>query len=86
MLPKGKTDVGFAQRIIDMHPDEIPYCCHDMKRSVEHRCEQHADPADCPDALVGRFGEEFGIRVHDGGTSFVAIRFCPWCGTSLTLR
>jgi len=64
-------------------PDEIVFCCPDMKRNVEHRCEQHRDPSDCPDALVGRFGDEFGIRVHDGGTSFVTIRFCPWCGSNL---
>lgn len=26
---------------------------------------------------------EYGIRVIDEGTSFIAIRFCPWCGTTL---
>jgi hypothetical protein len=37
----------------------------------------------CPDALVGYFGDQYGIRVHDGGSSFVAILHCPWCGTEL---
>ena len=67
-------------------PEEFVFCCPDMRRNVEHRCEQHGDPSDCPDALVGRFGDEFGIRIHDGGTSFVTIRFCPWCGSDLMPR
>ena len=26
---------------------------------------------------------EYGIAVTDGGSSFIAIHYCPWCGTSL---
>lgn len=26
---------------------------------------------------------EYGIPVHDGGSSYITIDFCPWCGTSL---
>jgi hypothetical protein len=26
---------------------------------------------------------EYGIKVLDGGTAFVEIRFCPWCGKKL---
>jgi hypothetical protein len=26
---------------------------------------------------------EYGIRVLDGGSSFILIHHCPWCGTSL---
>jgi hypothetical protein len=26
---------------------------------------------------------EYGIRILDGGTSFLEIEFCPWCGTRL---
>jgi hypothetical protein len=31
---------------------------------------------------------EYGILVLDGGSSFIAISHCPWCGTALpdTLR
>lgn len=28
--------------------------------------------------------KEYGLIVHDGGTSYVAIRFCPWCGVRLS--
>jgi hypothetical protein len=26
---------------------------------------------------------EYGITVLDGGSSFISIHYCPWCGTSL---
>lgn len=26
---------------------------------------------------------EYGIRVLDGGSSFVLLRFCPWCGVEI---
>jgi hypothetical protein len=26
---------------------------------------------------------EYGIRVLDGGSSFIVINFCPWCGKNL---
>ena len=25
----------------------------------------------------------YGLYVHDGGSAFVEIRFCPWCGARL---
>ena len=27
---------------------------------------------------------EYGLIVHDGGTSVVVIAFCPWCGSKLS--
>ena len=48
-------------------------------------CDDHPDPTDCPDALVSysaRF-DEYGVRIHDGGSSSLLISFCPWCGASL---
>jgi hypothetical protein len=39
-----------------------------------------------PDAIV-RFHKktkDYGIPIHDGGSSFIEIEFCPWCGTKLT--
>jgi len=26
---------------------------------------------------------EFGIPVHDGGSSHIVIEYCPWCGVNL---
>jgi hypothetical protein len=27
--------------------------------------------------------DEYGIPVLDGGTSYIALNFCPWCGAKL---
>lgn len=63
----------------------MPYCCEQMKRQLEHTCGQHPDLNDCPDALVIHLKDtsEFGLRVHDGGSSFIKISHCPWCGADL---
>lgn len=39
-----------------------------------------------PDAII-RFAKrtkEYGIPIHDGGSSYILIKHCPWCGTRLT--
>jgi hypothetical protein len=55
-----------------------------MAAQLDHRCEQHPDPFDCPDQLVYRTAAgDFGLIVHDGGSSFITISFCPWCGSAL---
>jgi hypothetical protein len=61
----------------------MKHCCERMTEQVLHQCTVHSDLSDCPDALVGYFDSEYGIRVLDGGTSFVVIRHCPWCGAQL---
>lgn len=60
--------------------------CDAMRAQLEHACDVHADPSDCPDALVSYrpVSGEYGLRVHDGGSSSVAIAFCPWCGGLLS--
>ena len=63
----------------------MQYCRDRMKKNVEHRCDQHPDPYDCPDNLViysPKF-DEFGLIIHDGGHSHIEIQFCPWCGAGL---
>jgi hypothetical protein len=66
----------------------MTHCCEQMKRHVEHSCDLHADLSECPDSLIVRHAEtgEFGLRVHDGGSSFISICHCPWCGTDLLER
>jgi hypothetical protein len=56
-----------------------------MRRQVEFSCPQHSSSFECPDALVsyGQKFNEYGLIVHDGGTSSIAISFCPWCGSAL---
>jgi hypothetical protein len=56
-----------------------------MKRMANSRCEEHPDRFDCPDALIhfAKNTGKYGIINHDGGSFFIAISFCPWCGKSL---
>jgi hypothetical protein len=66
---------------------DTSFCCDDMSLQVEYRCPDHADPQDCPDNLVIRWKDDsFGLPIHDGGSSSVDIRFCPWCGSPLSGR
>lgn len=58
------------------------HCCETMSRHVNVLCDEQVDLFACPDVLIG-FGAEFqeyGLIIHDGGTSSFTIDFCPWCG------
>ena len=62
------------------------YCCELMKNNVNHKCDQHDDPFDCLDNLItysDKF-DEYGLIIHDGGTSYILINYCPWCGSKLS--
>lgn len=64
-------------------PESSP-CCEMMRSQLDWKCDQHTDPAECPDALivhVGKTKKTLGLLIHDGGSSFIAINYCPWCGT-----
>lgn len=61
------------------------HCCDQMTRQVELVCDRHPDRHDCPDCLIEYSPElrEYGLLIHDGGTSSLTILFCPWCGSHL---
>ena len=62
----------------------VDHCCSEMKFQVDRRCEDHPDPFDCPDNIVVQVREgSYGLPIHDGGSSWFQIRFCPWCGQQL---
>lgn len=63
----------------------MKHCCESMRRQAEFECPQHSSTIDCPDALVSYLPKfnEYGLIVHDGGSSVVSIAFCPWCGSRL---
>jgi hypothetical protein len=55
-----------------------------MQVQLELRCDDHLDMSECPDSLVVRDVDgRFGLRIHDGGTARMRIRYCPWCGAKL---
>lgn len=57
-------------------------CVHLAYYGPTH-CAEHPNPFDCPDVLVMKFGGEYGLPVRDGGTSYIRIDNCPWCGKAL---
>jgi len=59
-----------------------------MEEQISARCPQHPNREDCPDAIVSFApqSKSYGIYIHDGGSSSIAISFCPWCGTRLSGR
>jgi hypothetical protein len=64
---------------------ERKHCCEMMRSNVENQCAEHQDRLDCPDCLIDYRPktDEYGLIVHDGGSSVIAILFCPWCGADL---
>ena len=61
------------------------HCCERMELELSRGNEPDADRSLSPDALVAYIAkfDEYGINVHDGGSSMVQIEFCPWCGIKL---
>jgi hypothetical protein len=65
--------------------DKVLHCCDEMDKALNHSCEQHKDPWDCPDTVLIYHEpfNEYGIPIRDGGMSYLIIDHCPWCGTRL---
>lgn len=59
-------------------------CVH-MAYHSTFSCDMHSDPIDCPDATLIHIQSKgkYGIPVRDGGSSYIAIDYCPWCGIKL---
>jgi hypothetical protein len=60
------------------------HCCKQMNEQVTQSCEEHNNFS-CPDILVyySEVFDEYGLIVHDGGSSYISINYCPWCGKKL---
>jgi len=56
------------------------YCCDTMKSHLNRTCLQHSF-IDCADNVIVYCGRKtYGILIHDGGSSYYQIKYCPWCG------
>lgn len=82
-----------ARRQLWMDPGPAPRsfradspCCAEMEEALRNVCEEHAgDPFACPDMLIAYSPafDEYGLIIHDGSGSTLAISACPFCGTKL---
>lgn len=51
----------------------MKHCCEDMTYMVE---EENSI------VFVPRT-KEYGVPIRDGGSSFLVMKYCPWCGKEL---
>lgn len=65
--------------------DMNKHCCDDMCRNINFNCENHSNPFKCSDILIyyNEKWNEYGLIIHDSGTSYITINYCPWCGKKL---
>jgi hypothetical protein len=56
-----------------------------MSYWANFKCPEHLDVFACPDTIIYFKSRPttYGLIVHDGGSSFIEIEFCPWCGSFL---
>ena len=67
------------------------YCCLNMAyRLIEDKMEKEKVKTDRDyinyDAVMhySKSHKIFGIPIHDGGSSFIPIKYCPWCGSDIS--
>lgn len=61
------------------------HCCEDMTYHASFKCDFHDNPFECPDKIIifDKKDNEYGLIIHDGGSSSIGIIFWPWCGLRL---
>jgi hypothetical protein len=58
-------------------------CCESMEHQLRMpKCKHHTQ-AQCPDMLIVLSGGNYVMPIKDGGSSFIRIYYCPFCGTKL---
>ena len=58
---------------INRKDEKMKHCCEDMTYMVE---EENSI------VFVSRT-KEYGVPIRDGGSSFLVMKYCPWCGKEL---
>lgn len=61
------------------------YCCEMMEAQSSFNCTIHKDKYECPDTLIDYNDKSkfYSIIIHDGGSSGITIKYCPWCGSKV---
>jgi len=61
------------------------YCCIDMAYYLIEDREAKRQEEINYDCVIthDKKGKAFGLPIHDGGSSYIKINHCPWCGKQL---
>jgi len=61
------------------------YCCVDMAyRLIEDKRSKGKEEINYDCVITHqKKGKVYGIPIHDGGNTFIKIKYCPWCGKRL---
>lgn len=64
--------------------DYKSHCCLEMAYHLSAKNEK-GTLKDDPDIIVeyNKKRKTYGIPIHDGSSSWIAIKHCPWCGRNL---
>jgi hypothetical protein len=76
-------DWYLEQRVADAGLELSEFPCVHLAYHAILDCGQHDDPWDCPDVTIVKTDGGYGVPVRDGGSSFIAISYCPWCGKKI---
>jgi hypothetical protein len=78
------------QRILESGVQVGERCCLKMEYHLVEDYLWKKDPSAYPgdanyDAVItyNETSGQYGLPIYDGGASYIAIRFCPWCGSRL---
>jgi hypothetical protein len=64
-------------------------CCVEMRYHLVEHFKSQSNLKDIKEInydeiiVLDKTRNSYGIPIHDGGTSYVKIRYCPWCGKKL---
>lgn len=60
-------------------------CCNQMMEILNLDCNEGESSFQCSNSVMyyNEKFDEYGMIIHDGGSSYIKIDFCPWCGKKL---
>ena len=63
----------------------MSHCCEQMERAIVDTIGKLPGASITPDFIISytEVYDEYGIIIHDGGSSSIGINYCPFCGTKL---
>ena len=77
------ADDAVADALASLGPGDGGTCCADLAYHLatgQTCCDRGTG---CPDVVIIRTKDGgLGLPIHDGGSSWIEIAFCPWCGAA----